>query len=195
MFTDFYFTNLYSKDNHESIVFFQKKITETLINTITFGKIENCQYNWSHKTRVFWDLRFRFLKASGNTSEFYDFKNIYNLQNKFFLISRDGIFSFQQSYSNGKQIIDFEQIKGNSVIGIQFYRAEFFIGEQFFTGKQLRFHIDTIISIAQSGQKCIDEKRSFYLDLDFTSLKSVYLTLIGNTDSGNKILIDRVEKW
>lgn len=195
MFTDFYFTNLYSGDNHDSIVFFQKKITDTLINTITFGKIENCQYNWSHKIRVSWNLRFRFLKSSGSTSEFYDLKAIYNLQNKFFLISKEGILSFQQNYGNGKQIIDFEQVKGDSLIGVQFFREEFFIGEQFFAGKRLSFYIDTTISVAQCGKECFDEKRSSYLDFDFTSLKSVYLKFIGNKENGNKILIDKIEKW
>lgn len=200
MFTDFYFKNGSSFATGDSIVFFQKKITAMLPNTIIFTTIENCQYGWSHKVRVFWDLKFRFIKKSRNISPVYDLKTTYKIRNKFFFISKEGTITVQQSNGNGKQIIDFEQIKGNDVLGVQFYRGKFLIGEQYFRGKYLSFQIDTTISVAIYNHKnklgsIVIEDLNNILDLDFISLKSVYITLTGNINKGNKVQVDVIKKW
>lgn len=192
MFTDFYFTNTSTSGNNNCFVLFQKS------RTTDFISIENCQYRWSHRIRFHWDLSFRFLKKSRNTTPVYNLKTSYTKQRIKKFLSKEGIISMQQSYGNGKQVLDFEQIKGNEFIAIQLYRGELLIDEQYFKGKYLNFQIDSIISITQGNFKnksLLTDMIKTVLDFDFTGLKSIYLTLVGDKNTRNEIRIDTVEKW
>lgn len=182
MYTNFHFTNLSIGNNN--IAFFQKDRNKSLANTKKNIWVKNCQYKWSCKIRVLWDLSFRLVKACGNTTSLYNLKTVYTTINKLFLISKHGIISIQQSHKSGKQIIDFKQIKGNEFIAIQIYRGDFLIEEQYFKGKYLSFQIGTVISISKLNSK------EPSLNIDFTSLKSIYLTLVAN-----KIQLETIEKW
>jgi hypothetical protein len=200
MFTDFYITNTSLIRNQDYIVFFQKKIKEDLPNTTLFKSVQNCQYNWSHKIRVFWDLSCRFVDPSGNTSSVYNLKTTYTKQRPFFFISKQGTISIQQSYGNGNQILGFEKIRGNQVFGVQLYRGELLIGEDYFEGKYLALQVDTIISVAIYNREIkydalrIEEIKNV-LEIDFIGLKSVYITLTGNKNKGNKVQVDAIDKW
>ena len=197
MFTDFYFTNASSVRSDNSVVFFQKTTAQKSSMTKGFASIEKCQYGWSHKKRLHWGLSFRFVKRSGNTTPFYHLKMKYTKQKKAFFISKDGIVSMQQSY-NGKQIIDFEKIKGNEFIAVQVYRGAFLIGEQYFKGKYLNIQVDSMIRVTPCNDKntplLIDAVQNV-IDIDFTCFKSVYLRRIGDKNTGSTIQMDAVEKW
>jgi hypothetical protein len=197
MYTDFYFTNASSVRSDNSVVFFQKTTAQKLSMTRGFASIEKCQYGWSHKMRLHWSLSFRFVKKSGNTTPFYHLKVRYTKQKKAFFISKDGIVSMQQSY-NGKQIIDFEQIKGNDFIAVQVYRGTFLIGEQYFKGKYLNVQVNFILHVTPYNDKNIPlliDTIQNVLSIDFTCFKSVYLRRIGDKNKGNTIKMDAVEKW
>ncbi len=198
MFTDFYFTNRSNIRSDHNIVFFQKITAQKSLTTRGFASIEKCQHDWSHKVRLPWGLSFRFVKRSGNTMPVYHLKMRYVKQKKAFFISKEGIVSMQQSYDNGKQHIDFVQMKGNDFIAIQLYRGAFLIGEQYFMGKYLNVQVDSIIHVTQ----CSDKNESLLADtvqnvlnIDFICFKSVYLTRIGDKNKGSTIKIDAVEKW
>lgn len=197
MYTDFYFINKSFITNQDSIVFFQRKAIDISPNAI-FTRIENCQYNWAHKIRLFWNLSCRIVNYSETISSVCNLKTIYSRQNKLFFISKDGIISMQQRYGNGNQIIDFEQIIGYNVLGMQLYRGKLLIVEHYFQHKHLHFEIDTIVSIAQYDCKNKDlvlEKVKDIIDVDIIGLKSVYITLKGERNTGTKIHIDSIKKW
>lgn len=200
MYTDFYLTNLSTVEMYRNVVFFQKTTTNTHPAIRSFKNVENCQYKWSHKVRVYWDLNFRLVYASGGTTSAYPLKTVYTRQSKFFLISKEGIISVQQSYRNGKQIIDFEQIKNDGFIAIQVYRGNYLVELQYFKGKYLNSQIDTIINITQCYKRELSEGLSIKdlkdtLNIDFTTLKSVFLSLEGDKGSTRKLHIDNTVKW
>ncbi|GGX30345.1 hypothetical protein [Aquimarina muelleri] len=200
MFTDFYVKNLSTINSSNKVVFFQKTTPSRLFDITSFTSVENCQYNWFHKVRVYWDLSFRLVYASGDITSIYNLKTTYITQRKSFLIFKEGIISVQQSYRNGKQVVDFEQIKGNGFIAVQFYRGNFLVEKQYFIEKHLSSQIDTTISIALHHHKKISKNLEFQktktiLDIDFTSLKSINITLSGSENRGSKMLIDTLVKW
>jgi hypothetical protein len=198
MFTDFYFTNASSVRSDNSVGFFQKTTAQKSSATRCFVRIEKCQYGWSYRMRLHWDLSFRFVKRSGNTTPVYHLKTSYTKQKKIFLISKGGIVSMQQSYGNGKQCIDFEKTKGNDFMAVQLYRGAFLIGEQYFKGKYLNVQVDSMIRITQYNDKnkslLIDTVQNV-LNIDFICFKSVYLTRIGDKNTGNTIKMDAIERW
>lgn len=201
MFTDIYFTNLTPLSaNDTRIAFFQKNVARTASGATIFKVIQKCQYGWSHVVRIPWDLSFRFVKQSGNTTPVYPIKTIYKPGNKKFLISKEGIVTVKQDYGNGKQIIDFEQVRGSAFSGVQFYRGKFLIGELYFIGKHLNFQIDTLVTVTESyGKNELDTmdvatpQPVAALDIDLTGIKSVYLSI--NKKSTNKLLVQKVEQW
>lgn len=200
MFTDLHFTSLAPVSaNDIRIAFFQKNVAPDLRCGTVFKIIQKCQSGWSHTIRIPWDLSFRLVKPSGNTSPPYHLKTSYSLQKKKFLIWKEGIVTVQQSYGNGKQIIDFEQIKGNAFSSIQFYRGKFLIAELYFRGKYAQFQIDTIITVIENyggnemDQMTTENFNSTSLDLDFTGIKSIYLSV--NKQTINKLVVHKTEQW
>ncbi|MFY0629708.1 MAG: hypothetical protein JXR05_04955 [Flavobacteriaceae bacterium] len=198
MFTDFYFTNLSSTRDLNSIVFSQKTMAQESSMTSFFFSIENCQYKWSHKIRVYWNLGFRFIERSGNISPLYNLKTSFTKQKKAFIISKSGITSIQQGYSNGKESVDFEKLKGDGFIAVQLYRGDYLIGEQYFKGSHLNFQVDSIISISQYNHKnktLFEDIRRTILNVDFICFRSVFIKLLGDKNTGTSLKIESAKKW
>jgi len=201
MFTDIYFTNLTPLPaGNTRIAFFQKTEDAARYGNSIFKVIEQCQHGWSHKVRVPWQLSFRLVKSCGSVGSLYPLKTVYRTANKKFLIFKDGVITVLQSYGNGKQIIDFEQLKGNSFSGVQVYRGAFLIAEMPFFPKTIRFQIDTQITIIENAGKSEQEtielasKQPFgAINLDLTGIRRIYLTI--NKKMNNQLSVKGVEKW
>ena len=200
MFTDIYFTNLipFSKENRT--VFFQKEAVSKVPDSIIFKAIEKCNFGWSQSIRIWWDLSFKLVNSSGNTTYTYPLMTVTSLQRTKFFIWKEGTVSITQSYGNGNQIIDFEQIKGTAFTGVQVYRGKYLIAEQCFSGKQLQFQINTIISISQSYNKndlqIIETKKNQdVLNLDYVGLKEIHFSLESNKNKNNKLIVRKTKKW
>ncbi len=200
MFTDVHFTNLAQTTNAARLAFFQKNIALGIPFGKVFKVIQKCQYGWSYTIRIPWDLSFRLVKPSGNTTTIYPLKETYSLEKKKFLLSKDGTISVSQDYGNGKQIIDFEQMKGSTFSSVQIYRGGFLIGEQYFREKAAQFQMDTNISIIENyilneGEiMALEKTHSATLDFDFVGMKTIHLSLKGDKTL-NKLIVQKVEQW
>ncbi len=200
MNTDFYLTNASASGKTEHIVFFQKIRPSKKSGVTQFSMIKNCPYRWGHKIKVCWDLSFRLVTRSGVMTSVHFLKTIYTLQKKRYLISKDGIIMVQQSYKSGNQVIDFDQIKGNEFVAVQLYRGDILIEEAYFQGQYLHFEVGTIIRIGFDVPKStvnnsVTKHPRTILDIDLVGLKSIYLTICGDSSKGNMIIIDTILKW
>lgn len=200
MFTDIYFTNLTPVSYGDTrLAFFQKNVAGNIPCGTVFRVIEKCPSGWSHHVRIPWDLNFRMVKLSGNTTQPYPIKTCYHPEKTKFLLWKDGTVAVNQHYGNGKQIIDFEQIKGRPFSGVQFYRGKLLIAELYFKDKYLSFEIDTQITVIENNTKnetetiAIEDISPTVLDFDFTGIKAIHLSV--NKKISNKLIIDDTERW
>lgn len=196
MFTDIYFTNSAPLSSPARVAISQKDIALTRSSGTIFKVIEKCQHGWSHVVRIPWDLNFRLVKSSGNITPPYYLKTTYKSENKKFLIWKNGTITVQQNYGNGKQIIDFEQIKGNGFCSVQFYRGEFLIGELYFTGKHITFQIDNNITIIENYVPnkmgtVAGNAQSAAFDFDLSGIRALHLSI----DKTNKLIVHKTEQW
>lgn len=200
MFTDVYFTNLTpAKGSNSKIAFFQKNVAATASRGNIFQAIRECQYGWSHVVRIPWDLSFCLVKSSGNRSPVYHLKTMYGLGNKKFLIGKEGIVTLKQNYGNGKQLIDFEQIRGTGFASVQCFRGKFLIAELPFIEKRTQFQIDTKITIIEGDGSnwdrtgVIENPSSVAYDFDLTGTKAIHITI--NKKILNKLIVQNLELW
>ncbi len=191
MFTDIHIIN---KDTCPgaslNLAVFEKDTLRTIKN------VENCPVGWSSVIRIPWALSFCFIKSSENISENYPLKKVYKEEGKKYLLFKNGSISIQQSFLNGKQVIDFHQIRGSQFSGVQIYRGEFLIDELHFTGSQLQFRIDSIIGISLISSKQ-EIKNSLIssesIEINIVGKKTVNLS--GNQNSRTKFKLNDVENW
>jgi hypothetical protein len=198
MFTDIYFTNLGPTLSDTGIYFFQN-ISKVMALETPFKIINDCQYGWSHTFRIPWDLHFRFIKSSGNSSELYSLWPISAQSRKKTLISKEGIINVIQEYQNGKQVFHFEQTKGNVYSGVQFYRGSLLVVTQSFIQNHAQIDLDTTIFLVENRhadvQKNMQQNNTNSgLNFDFTGLKAVHLFLVHTKDK-RELTIRKTEQW
>lgn len=197
MFTDVYFTNLSLPFRQSAIVFFKKNTDLENDFQRPYKIIQECQYGWTSKIRFFWDLRFRLVKASANVTQPYALKTTYGFEKTKYLLWKEGTITLQQNFLNGKQIIDFKQIKGNFFSGVQIYRGTHLLVEKTFFQNQLLFEIDTIFSIAEMYYNTKGEistatnKSKLVLDFDLIGIKKINF----QKTPLNELIVSKTELW
>ncbi len=198
MFTDFYFTNLSTTGTHKQIVFYQEAITKLRNNTRHCIMIEQCQYNWSQKFRLYWDLSFRLIKRSGVITSPYQLQSCCVKHRKFFFVSKEGTIVMQQKYRCGDLILDFKQLKGTGFKTVQLYRGKIMVEEHQVDDGHINLQIESIIKVGiknKDSNHDINTKLKEVLSFDFIGLKSVYIQLVENKKEGSKIQIGSINKW
>ena len=195
MFTDVYFTNRALP--HAGIAFHHGQVLAGPVCGPVFKAIR-CPYGWMHRFRIPWQLNFRLVRSPGNSSHPYMLKHSFKPEKKQFLISMEGIITVQQSYGNGKQIIDFEQEKGKAYCGIQIYRGKFLVAEAYFSGKYLQFQLDETVSVIQNFVEGMEitpaaNSSSGTLKFDLSGLKAIYLE--ATDPNQNKLIVRKQEQW
>lgn len=197
MFTDIYFTNLGPTLTDTGICFSQN-ISKAISSEVPFKIVSGCQHGWSHTFRIPWDLHFRFIKSSGNSSESYSLWPVSAQSKKKTLISKDGILTVMQEYQNGKQVFYFEQTKGNVYHGVQLYRGSLLVATQTFIQNHAQIDLDTTIFFAENRHADLQKNQEYnpnsVLSFDFTGLKAVHLFLV-HTNEKRELTIRKTEQW
>lgn len=200
MYTDLYVTNESHPHNGRlpRIAFFQHGTTAAFGST-AFRVIRECQYGWSHRIRIPWELSFRLVRTTGNTTEARLLKTTYRTERPYYLIAENSTIVIRQSYGGGKQLLVIEQIKGNAFTSVQLYRGLLLIAERPFTGKQACFQLDNTVCVAEeydtSDSEVPEPVRAATRELDLTGLKTIRLALTGNTQAGYRLTVRAQEKW
>lgn len=202
MYTDVYFTNrTASTDDRVALAFFQWPVPLAAQRSCVFKVVDRCPFGWSHLVRIPWNLHFRLIGQSGNVSESYPLRILYEQADKKHLLSIDGTLTFQQGYDNGYQHIAFERVKGKVCIGVRIYRGDFPITEQYFTGNHLRFQIDTNIGVQSffGGQEGDTLPENFTqatgrgVRFDCTAVKAIYVKM--DAHSSPQLSIENMTFW
>ncbi|KQB42573.1 hypothetical protein [Flavobacterium aquidurense] len=198
MFTDIYFTNLGPTLSDTGICFLQNT-SKAISSETPFKVISCCQYGWNHKFSIPWDLHFRLIKSSGNSSESYSLWPISVQKKKKTLISKEGIVTVMQEYQNGKQVFHFEQTRGNAYSGVQLYRGSLLVATQSFIQNHAQIDLDSTIFLVENrhsdAQKYAQENNAnSVLSFDFTGLKAVHLFLV-HTKEKRELTIRKTEHW
>jgi len=148
MYTDVYFTNRTpSGSDQVGLVFFQRQTAATQNTSRIFRTIEQCPSGWSHLVRIPWNLNFRLVSTNGNFSDLRPLENVYKEGSKKYLLFKEGTLVLQQRYMNGRQYIEFEQLKGKPCAGIKLFRGDFLIAELYFNTCTICFQVDDTINL------------------------------------------------
>lgn len=199
MFTDIYFTNLGPALTDTDICFFQN-ISKVISLETPFKIISNCQNGWSNLFRIPWDLSFCLIKSSGNNTEAHSLSPLPVRNKKKTLISKEGIVTVIQDYQSGKQVIHFEQTRGNAYFGVQLYRGSLLVATQGFIQNHAQIDLDTHIFLSENRHSDSQKNRhqennmTSVLSFDYDGLKAVHVFLM-HTQDKRELAIRKIERW